>query len=232
MELKDFFQAFFGNAHINFRCLRQQNSGGGNITVSSYCNDNVLSKLQQLNEQNYEIYFAVNSGGYRNEDITEVNAVFVDMDCGRGQDGEYYSLDVVAKYKESKRNEFKQFQHMPSFINETRNGLQVFWLLHKEATIEQFKICQERLIYFFEADNAIKNPSRLMRVPGFYWCKDPTQKFMARILEHNNVGYDIESIIDSLPEVQKGDRGVCNNNNTLYIADTFKSLDRNHLDYL
>lgn len=215
---KQLFQDIFGDNHIRFRCLGKNK----NIPVHGYYNKNVLEVLEQANEQGCEIYFVVNSGGYKDEDITEINAVFIDLDCGKNEQGQYFPLDVAQKYKQTKLIELSEFKFKPSYIVETRNGLHVYWLVCPGATIDQFGECEARLIEYFNADKQVKNPARLMRVPGYYWCKDKANRFLIQKVQCNNVRYNIDDII-SLPKVTSGISGVSNKKKykTLFsIADT------------
>jgi hypothetical protein len=229
METQQFFDDIFNGKHINFRCLRK---GGDPISLNGLYNDYIKNQLDQLNQQNYDVYFVVNSGGYKDNQINEINAAFIDLDCGRDENGEYFPLEVTRQFKQQKLDQLQKYRCKPGYIIETRNGLQCYWLLNKMATIDQFKECEKRLIAYFDADKTVKNPSNLMRVPDYYWVKDIQNRFLAAIIEHNDVRYDIEEIIDSLVAVCKEDTGDYNNNiNTLDIVTTYIPLD-SHTDYL
>jgi len=220
-QSQKFFELIFGNKCINFRCIAH--GGNPNVPVNGFFNDNIICRLKQLNDQNLEIYFVVNGGGYRDNLITEINAVFIDLDCGRDEFKNYYSLTTVERFKESKLQELNKFPFKPTAINETRNGLQVFWSVEKDASIEQFKECEARLIQYFEADEKAKNPARPMRVPGFYWCKDIDNKFLARVLELNDVRYNIDEIINALPEHESKTKRLNNRSNIPFSIDVPKS---------
>lgn len=216
-----FFEHIFGSNNINFRCIKKNSRL--NVPVNGRFDTTVSQVLHQLNEQNCEIYFAVNDGGYMDEQITKINAVFIDLDCGRDTNKDYFAMDVVNEFKQRKLKELETFQYEPSSIIETRNGYQVYWHLQEGATIEQFRECQLRLIQFFDADKAVKNPARLMRVPGYYWCKYVDNKFMCTIIKSNDHRYHIEEIVNYLPEVlnDKGHLRTNNNHqrNTLVVID-------------
>ena len=194
----EFIKSIFGEEKINFSSIR-----GHVIKSNGLFNQNIITKLRQMNEQNFETYFVVNNGGYKNDHINKINAVFVDLDCGRDANKEYFDMATVGKYKENKLKEIDSFNLKPSYIVETRNGLHVYFLLEIGATINQFEVCVDRLVKFFEADPACRKPCNLMRVPGFDWCKDIHNKFPIRIIANNQVRYDIEEIINSLPETKE-----------------------------
>ena len=60
MNTKTFLEAFHQNNKINFRALKE---GQKPLNRNGYYNQNTEDELKQLNEQGYNIYFTVNSGG-------------------------------------------------------------------------------------------------------------------------------------------------------------------------
>ncbi|MFT9849265.1 hypothetical protein [Aneurinibacillus sp. REN35] len=211
---------FSENELINFRCLK---SGQTSKDIKDKYNFEVINQLGKINEQDYDIYFVVNSGGYKSEEIHKINAVFIDLDCGRDENKNYFSIEIVQQYKIKKLSEIRKFKHRPTAIVETRNGLQIFWKLVAGTTNEQFAQCEELLIKYFDADKQVKNINRIMRVPDYYWCKDPNNKFLATLIEFSNVEYAIQDIIDALPEVEIDSKGVYDNQKYKYyysIPDT------------
>lgn len=198
-QTKEFLEAFHGSEHINFRVIK---AGQKPFNLNGLYNDYMIDKLDQLNQQGYDIYFVVNSGGTKQADINKINAVFVDFDCGRDKDKQYYPLDVVEQYKQEKIQIVNQFQYKPSYIVETRNGIHVYWLVEDGATIEQFLQCQLQLIDYFNSDKAVKTQERVMRVPSYYWTKDIDNRFMCGIMQDNgDCRYDINDIMDCLPKI-------------------------------
>lgn len=216
-----FFKIIFGNEHINFRFIKPSGSTGKPVikSLNGKFNGNTIDLLNQFNQQNFEVYFVPNIGGYKDAEITRINAVFVDLDCGRDENEMYFPMDVVNRFKADKLQALKDYQFKPTFIVETRNGYHAYWLVHDAATVDQFKQCESRLINHFDADKSVRNPANLMRVPGYYWCKYIDNKFMTTVVANNDVRYDIRDIVNSLPEVDDGKDGfgvlIRNNNNTI-----------------
>ncbi len=209
-NIQKFFKDLHGNNHINFRNIK---NGEYIKDVNGNYNEYIINTLDQFNSQGYDCYFVVNHGGYKNEQIHQFNAVFMDFDAGRDEQRNYFSLDIVAKYKQEKLIEINQFGIKPSYIVETRNGLHVYYLLHFGATLEKFHLCEDVFIRYFNSDKAVKNPARLLRVPGTYWTKDPRNKFMTEIIEHNEVKYYIEDLINSIPDEYRCEDFGCTNRN-------------------
>lgn len=211
---EQFFDAIFGKETINFNCIHYK-TGVPSPPINGLYNANTINVLEQFNRQNYEIYFVVNGGGYKNRDINKINAVFIDLDCPK-VNGQQPSLNDVKEFKQQSIDAIQEFHIKPTIIVESRNGYHAYWLLHEGATIEQFKECEARLVKQFNADPKVQKPCNLMRVPGFYWCKDVDNKFLVEIVEFNNYRYKIEDILNALLEVEMADRGFCTNNNHKY----------------
>lgn len=91
-----------------------------------------------------------------------------------------WSIDIDAGDKEKQMERIKSAPLTPTMVVETKRGYQVYWFA-KDATKESFKdILEYRLIPYFNADIRAKDMCRILRVPGYYHCKDPKNKFMVK----------------------------------------------------
>lgn len=199
---EQFLNDIHGDNLINFRLIKDSS-----IKYNAPYNTSTIDYLNQLNAQGFNVYFVVNSGGDNDDSINSINSVFVDFDCPK-ENKQHPSKVKVDAFKREQMDKINKFKFKPSYIVETRNGLHVYWLVNNDATVGQFKIAQARLIAYFDSDKSIKNPSRVMRLPNYYWTKDMSQKYMVTIKECNLNRYDykpyrynIDSIINELPEV-------------------------------
>ena len=62
---------------------------------------------------------------------------------------------------------------MPDLVVSSGNGLHCYWRLSQPLTdMERWRRTQERLILTLDSDRNIKNPERVMRIPGFKNMKD------------------------------------------------------------
>lgn len=200
---QQFLNDIHGDSLINFRLI----NGSSSLKYNAPYNSSTVDYLNQLNAQGYNVYYVVNGGGDTDESISTINAVFIDFDYPK-ENKELPSLDKVEVYKREQLEKVNKFKIKPSYVVETRNGLHVYWLVNKGASVEQFRNAQQRLIAYFDSDKSIKNPSRVMRLPEYYWTKDIRHKFMVTIKQCNlnrydykPYRYDIDSIINELPEV-------------------------------
>ena len=108
------------------------------------------------NEANRGIFFVVNSGGNSDRKINKINAQFFECDTLSLED----QLENISK-----------FPLEPSIIVQTKKSLHVYFLI-KNGKVEKFRDIQKKLAKHFNGDGSCINESRVMRVPGFYHCKE------------------------------------------------------------
>ena len=115
----------------------------------------LVEKLTQHNEQNRGIYFVVNYGGNSDEEITRINAVFVEND----------NLSI-----EEQVTQLEGFALPPSLMVRTAKSVHAYWLV-KDVEVKDFRRLQKKLIVQFDGDSACVNESRVLRLPSFNHCK-------------------------------------------------------------
>ncbi|EJT6150409.1 TPA: phage/plasmid primase, P4 family [Clostridium perfringens] len=108
------------------------------------------------NEANRGIFFVVNSGGNSDRKINKINAQFFECD----------TLSL-----EEQLENISKFPLEPSIIVQTKKSLHVYFLI-KNGKVEKFRYIQKKLAKHFNGDGSCINESRVMRVPGFYHCKE------------------------------------------------------------
>lgn len=109
-------------------------------------------KLTRLNKDGAGIFVTVNETNLKGRtagDILAVRAVFCDFDDGPADS---YAVE-------------------PSFIVYSVRGPQPYWLLEPGSSVEEFRLAQQQLAAFYGSDPAVHDPSRVMRLPGFFHCK-------------------------------------------------------------
>lgn len=141
-------------------------------------------QLMEHNKMGRGVFFAVNSGGQRDKDITRINAQFVEMDEGTFED----------QWKK-----INSFPLPPSMVIQTRKSLHVYWFMGK-ADLGRFREIQKRLVRWFDGDPACVNLSRVMRLPGFYHNKTDTPVMVRCVSFHPERRYTQEQLLAVLPE--------------------------------
>ena len=112
-----------------------------------------LSQLATLNQEGRGIYFVVNPGGEKDGDIAGANTLFWEND-DKSKD------EQIAQARTS---------GLPlGAMVETNKSVHCYSPLTTPIEdLDEWKTLQERLIQKMESDPAIRNSSRLMRLPGF-----------------------------------------------------------------
>lgn len=146
----------------------------------------IENTLRQHNKEGRGIFFVVNFGGDYDKNITRINAQFVEMDD--------LSFEEQQKAVES-------FPLPPSLVIKTRKSLHVYWFM-KNAAVEKFRLIQQQLVKHFHGDPVCVNESRVMRLPGFYHCKqEPVM--VSCISFHPERKYTQEQLSQVLPPVEE-----------------------------
>ncbi|MDK0904170.1 phage/plasmid primase, P4 family [Clostridium perfringens] len=144
---------------INIRIFSDKKGTGFKGKNLSFNMKDFQSKSKVLmahNEANRGIFFVVNSGGNSDRKINKINAQFFECDT--------LSLEEQLK-------NISKFPLEPSIIVQTKKSLHVYFLI-KNGKVEKFRDIQKKLAKHFNGDGSCINESRVMRVPGFYHCKE------------------------------------------------------------
>lgn len=195
IDLPSFFKAFYPNdkTTIFFRTLsdREKNDNGKKYSVERRFLDGIIPTLTADNKQNRGVFFVVCGGGNTNKDVLasgSCTAQFMEIDDRPMQD---------------QLKEINDFSLRPSIVVRTRKSLHCYWLL-KNGDIKRFRGIQKQLIAKFHSDKAIKNESRVMRVPHFNHCKgDPVRVEVIHF--EPELRYTQDEISSVLPEIKDND---------------------------
>lgn len=98
------------------------------------------------------LYFTVNSGGTKKDEISRINAVFCEID-DRPIEDQHDAYDLA--------------WYPPSIRVVTRKSVHAYWLLEHPISPAEFEEVQQGLIATFKADKALTNTNRVMRLPFF-----------------------------------------------------------------
>ena len=132
------------------------------------------------------VYVVVNDGGDTDSEITGCRAFFCEWD-------DRPKSDQINAWKDLGLPE-------PLQIDTGGKSIHNYWILKKTIDPKTWKPIQERLLDYADADRALKNPSRVMRLPGTYHMgHDGTQREMTTIINSCDKKYTIKDIEDCLP---------------------------------
>ena len=162
-------------------------------------------------KKKYNVYYVVNEAeafegkAVKDKDITHAHACFIDID--NGEVPGFFPLEpsAIVSRADGKGHHIYFFLDKPLEIKAKTNR-------------KKWVAAQETLIDFYKSDTVIKNPSRLMRLPGTYNVKEKLKKpLLYEVKELNTHRYSITDII-------KAHQSPTNINSILdsKIADIFK----------
>ena len=146
-----------------------------------------LDLFSQYNAEGRGIYLVINNGGNSDNSITECLAFFVEWD----DIPQEKQLNI---YKEKNLPE-------PIFMVDTRGkSIHCYWVLKKPVAPQVWHPIQIRLLDYCKADKSIKNPSRVMRLGGFYYINsDGVPTAQSKIINVSGKEYSVEDIEQVLP---------------------------------
>lgn len=166
----DFIYLITGHSDspVVFQTVGDSEEFKGNQKLKRVIGGSFVEKANYINYLNNEgagIFLTINetTGGRKKDDVTRIRAVWVDLDGS--------PLDPILGCNPQ-----------PHIIVESSPGkYHAYWLVN-EVSVAEFSSIQTALAKKFNGDPAVKDPSRVMRLPGFFHRKKPDHPFMTRIL--------------------------------------------------
>ncbi|MFQ4145541.1 DUF3987 domain-containing protein [Chlorogloeopsis sp. ULAP02] len=144
-----------------------------------------FKQILQWQQQGYGIYFVINGGGHKDEDVQLCRAVFIEHD----------DLEI-----ELQRNLWQTLSlPEPTFQIQTRKSVHSYWVFEKPIPVEEWKQLQNDLLTYTGADPAIKNPSRVMRLAGAWHIKPGEKPQRCDIISQSGIRYNYEKLRSSVP---------------------------------
>ena len=135
--------------------------------------DNLTTVAIANDSQGADAYFYVN-GGRKQYAISRIRACFVDMDAGRDDKGSYFKPSLVMAKKKEFLAKINNFAVAPSWVVDTRNGYQCYWILDHNANSPNqtyWNGIQKKLVNYFEGDARAIKINQIYRIPYTWWRK-------------------------------------------------------------
>lgn len=150
-------------------------NGNPRKKISSMKHTSDLNEVHDANENsNSDAYFYVN-GGRKQYAINTISCCFVDIDAGRDSSGNYLPSKEVMNFKRSALDKINNFAVKPSWVVDTRNGYQMYWILDDESRTLINKTTwngiQKKLVNYFGGDARAIKINQIYRVPYTWWRK-------------------------------------------------------------
>jgi len=150
--------------------------------------------IHRMQSEGRGVYIVVNDGGDTDSEITACRAMFCEWDD---------------REKSWQINAWKELGLPEPSIQIDTGGKSIhnYWVLKKVIDPKTWKPIQERLLDHADADRALKNPSRVMRLAGTYHMKDNgKQGGMTKIIHNSNKKYSYKDIEACLPTLKQHER--------------------------
>ena len=150
--------------------------------------------IYRMQSEGRGVYIVVNDGGDTDSEITACRAFFCEWDDRPKE-------EQITAWKELGLPE-------PSLQIDTGNkSIHNYWVLKKTIEAKTWKPIQERLLDHADADRALKNPSRVMRLAGTYHMKDDGKcGEMTKIIFNSNKKYSYKDIEQCLPTFKQHEK--------------------------
>lgn len=146
------------------------------------------SVVEQWQAEGRGVYVVINDGGDTDADITACRAFFCEWDD---------------RPKDWQINAWRDLGLPEPTIQVDTGGKSIhnYWVLADPISPQHWRIIQKRLLDHADADRTLKNPSRVMRLPGtFHVASDGTLGAQACIVHVSDNLYTVEQIEACLPE--------------------------------
>jgi hypothetical protein len=138
--------------------------------------DNLTTAVHANLNNNSDVYFYVN-GGRKLYAINQFTCCFCDMDAGRDNEGKYFKPSVVMQKKKKFLEKINSFAVKPSWVVDTRNGYQCYWIFddNSRKLVDKNKTywngLQKKLVNYFGGDPRAIKANQIYRVPYTWWRK-------------------------------------------------------------
>lgn len=207
--------------------------------------DKGMFKLRDTTDNTNTFYLVNDTIDYKdkkpnNADITEYRSLFIDMDIGKDTEGKYYPEDIAIEKKKELLKIINLIKHKTAVI-ETRNGYHIYFALPPTLTLtaDEYKDYAYQLINLIRgADKAVKDASRVLRLPGSIHHKEGCDPYEVKIIYAQPKYINPAVLIDELrhnealkallptvsPSPQAKNKSVNNKNISNYDSDRIRDI--------
>jgi len=165
---------------------RKANDAGRKAEANS--TDQLIETATKFQAKGRGVYIVVNGGGHTDKDVQQTRAIFYEHD----------NLD-----KATQTNLWKGLGLPEPTLQIDTGGKSIhsYWVFEEPATVADWKLIQTDLLEFADADRALKNPSRVMRLAGA-WHSSGKQSL---IISNSGKRYSYADLRETIPLPQKAE---------------------------
>lgn len=244
-SLKDYIDIVYEPddiVEVRFIWPKDKPGGGPPKSAWAYAKDlpTKLEKMKELNKKGWGVYAGVNPRKDFNlrgdENVALARCLFCDFDDKDVEQHGVYEGDGLTKAESLIINITNKGLPDPDIIVSSGAGVHAYWRLTEPLTdLNRWVAAQKGLIAILRSDKAIKNPERIMRLPGFYNTKrEPLQECF--IVAGQNTPITIFEIESKIPKEEQKKTQYAKQEDTQIAELCLKSLKparaNNYSDWL
>ena len=189
----------------NLSALGQSAGSSASATFLPAETDKLIAWLQEQHAAGRDIYFRCaiagkcsgKDGAMVDEDVTAVTCLWADFDIPHLKKladmkaRTHFKADALSLIRK------KLGKLQPTILNDSGNGYHAYWKLRSTASIGpgfthiDLSAYLNGLAKTFGGDVKVKNPSRLLRLPGTYNVKNPKLPLLCHTVEVNENAYGL-----------------------------------------
>ena len=144
----------------------------------------VFPAVPKLQNGERGLYFVVNGGGNKDQDVKQCRAAFCEWD-----DRPLEEQETLWESKGFLR---------PSFQVKTRKSIHCYWVLDQPIPPEVWKPIQETLLNALNGDRTLKNPSRVLRLAGAWHVKKGEEPIQCELINVTGERFTLTQIEQAL----------------------------------
>ncbi len=150
-------------------------------------------KIEHFQQQGRGVYFVINGGGHRNDDVKKCRAIFIEHD----------DLD-----KETQKQLWRSLNlPEPTFQVDTGGkSIHSYWVFDEPIPVPKWCELQRDLLKYAQADPSIKNPARVMRLAGGWHISHKEGQLeynQSQLISDPGTKYSYETLRSMIPHQQK-----------------------------
>jgi hypothetical protein len=169
--------------------------------------------VEQWQSEGRGVYVVINDGGDTDSAITSCRAVFCEWD-DRPKDWQVTAWQLLGLPEPTIQ------------VDTGGKSIHSYWIFEEPIPVDQWRSLQKRLLEHADADRSLKNPSRVMRLPGTYHMSpDGTSGGLAAIIHQTDHYYTPQLIDKCLPDEQIHEHLVKARQATTYTTHTISEIE-------
>jgi hypothetical protein len=169
--------------------------------------------VEQWQSEGRGVYVVINDGGDTDSAITSCRAVFCEWD-DRPKDWQVTAWQLLGLPEPTIQ------------VDTGGKSIHSYWIFEEPIPVDQWRSLQKRLLEHADADRSLKNPSRVMRLPGTYHMSpDGTPGGLAAIIHQTDHYYTPQLINKCLPDEQIHEHLVKARQATTYTTHTISEIE-------